>query len=416
MGTFTGANINKLNGGLGRYTDSQDRIIVLICGVTPIAGKVVHKTVIECLDITSIEALGITAASDNNNSELVHYHLDEMFRLCPGFTYYLLPVVKTTSIAALVADDDIKAAVRGVAGRNVIGIAGIASATIDVINTDALALQAWVNAFATEKILIDGVLLEGKAKAANADFHNAGVDIFDMRSLAAPNITIVDMQDPAQAALNAAYATHGAVGTVLGSVAVRKVHEDLGSVDIESKPSAKKGNESFSIADSTLGKWTSAALSDGTLFSALSSAQQTSLSNKGYIYVGKFEQYDGWYLSGCPTAVEAGSDYAFFNFNCIWNKAARIIRTTLIPLVRSKVPKELDGTIKTTWVSSTQQKVIDKLTVNMVNAGNADAVDVYINPNQNVNAQTPMAVKAQVQVGDIVHEFDVDLGLTSKIS
>jgi len=32
-----------------------------------------------------------------------------------------------------------------------------------------------------------------------------------------------------------------------------------------------------------------------------------------------------------------------------------------------------------------------------------------------VNESTPMAIKAQVQVGDIVHEFDVDLGLTSKI-
>jgi len=324
--------------------------------------------------------------------------------------------VKTTTIAALVADDDVKAAIRGVAGRNVIGIAGIASSTVDVINTDALALQAWVNAFATEKILIDGVFLEGKAKAANADFHNTGTDLFDLRTLAAPNISVVDMHDPAQASLNVAYATHGAVGTVLGSVAVRKVHEDLGSVNIENKPSAKKGNEAFSIADATLGKWTSAALSDGTLFSALSGAQQTSLSNKGYIYVGKFEQYDGWYLSGCPTAVEATSDYAFFNFNCIWNKAARIIRTTLIPLVRSKVPKETDGTIKTTWISGTQQKVVDKLTASMVNIGNADAVDVYINPTQNVNAQTPMAVTAQVQVGDIVHEFNVDLGLTSKIS
>jgi hypothetical protein len=415
MGTFTGANIGKLNGGLGRSTDSQDRVIVLICGATAIADKVIYKQVIECLDITTVETLGITAASDANNAELTHYHLSEMFRLCPGFTFYLIPVVKTTTITALVADAAIKSAIRGVEGRNVIGIAGIASATVDVINTDALALQAWANDFATEKILIDGVFLEGKAKASSADFHNTGTDLYDMRSIVAPNISVVDMHDPAQSALNAAYATHGAVGTVLGSVAVRKVHEDLGSVDIETKPQARKGEEGFSIADATLGKWLSACLSDGTPFKNLTVAQQTALSNKGYIYVGKFEQYDGWYLSGCPTAVVETSDYAFFNFNCIWNKAARIIRATLIPLVRSKVPKEADGTIKTTWISGTQQKVIDKLTISMVNTGNADAVDVYINPAQNVNAQTPMAITAQVQVGDIVHEFNVDLGLTSKI-
>ncbi|MEA4981415.1 MAG: DUF2586 family protein [Paludibacter sp.] len=413
MGTFTGANINKLNGGLGRST-SNDRVMVLICGATATA-QLVAKTVYPIYDITTAESLGITAATDANNAELVHYHLSEMTRLCPGFTFYLIPVAKTTTIAALTADADIKAAIRGIAGVNVIGIAGIASATVDVINTDVLALQAWVNAFATEKLLIDGVFLEGIAKAANADAFNLLVDLFDLRTLAASNVSVVVGHDPVQAALNAAYAKHAAVGTVLGSVAVRKVHEDLGSVDIENKPSARKGEESFSLADTTLNKWLTAALSDGTPFRSLTGTQATALSEKGYIFIGKFENYDGWYLSGCPTAVVDSSDYAFFNFNCIWNKAARIIRTTLIPLVRSKVPKEADGTIKTTWISSAEEKVKNAITAAMLNAGNADGFDIYINPAQNVNASTPMAIKAQVQVGDVVHEFDVDLGLTSKI-
>jgi len=413
MGTFNGTNINKLNGGLGRTSDNQDRVIVLICGATATA-SVVHYRAIECLDITSVEALGITAATDANNAELTHYHLSEMFRLCPGFTFYLLPVPKTTTINTLTAGTNITSAIRGIEGVNVIGIAGIASATIDEINTDVLALQAWVDAFAAEKLLIDGVFLEGIAAWKHGNYFD--YSLLDLRELAAPNISVVVFQDPAQTALNAAYGTRAAVGTVLGSVAVRKVHEDLGSVDIENKPSAKKGNESYSITDTTLGRWLSASLSDGTPFKNLTEAQQDDLSEKGYIYAGKFVDYDGYYLSGCPTAVEATSDYAFFNFNSIWNKAARLIRATLIPMVRSKVPKELDGKIKSTWVAATEQKLIDKLTVSMVNSGNADAVDVYINPAQTVNATTPMAVKATLQVGDIVHSFDVDLGLTSKIS
>lgn len=413
MGTFTGANINKLNGGLGRAI-AQERVIVLICGATATA-QLVEKTVYPIYDITTAESMGITAASDANNAELVYYHLSEMTRLCPGHTFYLIPVAKTTTIAALTADAVIKAAIRGIAGVNVVGIAGIASATVDLINTDVLALQAWVDAFAAEKLLIDGVFLEGIAKAASADAFNLLADLYDLRTLAAPNISVVAGHDPLQAALNAGYAKHAAVGTVLGSVAVRKVHEDLGSVDIEVKPSARKGEESFSIADTTLSRWLTAALSDGTPFRSLTGAQATALAEKGYIFVGKFENYDGWYLSGCPTAVVDSSDYAFFNFNCIWNKAARIIRNTLIPLVRSKVSKELDGTIKSTWIASAEEKVKNAVTAQLINTGNAEAFDVYINPAQNVNATTPMAVRAQVQVGDVVHEFDVDLGLTSKI-
>lgn len=413
MGTFTGANIGKLNGGLGRST-STDRVIVLICGATATA-QLVAKSVYQIFDITTAESFGISPATDANNGELTHYHLSEMTRLCPGHTFYLIPVAKTTTIAALTADADIKAAIRGIADVNVIGIAGIATATIDIINTDVLALQAWINAFSSEKLLIDGVFLEGVAKAANADAFNLLADAYDLRTLAAPNVSVVAGHDPLQAALAGAFAKHAAVGTVLGSVAVRKVHEDLGSVDIETKPSARKGEESFSVADTTLSKWLTAALSDGTPFRALTGAQATALADKGYIFVGKFENYDGWYLSGCPTAVVDSSDYAYFNFNCIWNKAARIIRNTLIPLVRSKVSKELDGTIKSTWIASAEERVKNAITAGLINAGNADAFDVYINPAQTVNATTPMAVRAKVQVGDVVHEFDVDLGLTSKI-
>ena len=412
--SFKGANINQLNGGLGRTSDNQDRVIVLICGMTPTA-NVVAKTVYPILDITSAETLGITAATDANNAELVHYHLSEMFRLCPGFTFYLLPVAKTTTVAALVADVTILGAIRGIANVNVIGIAGIASAALDVINVDVLALQGMVNAFASEKLLIDGVILEGIAKAAGSNYNNAGVDIFDLRTLAAKNISVVIGQDPTQTALNAAYSKHAAVGSVLGMIAVRRVHEDLGSVNIEVKPSNRKGEESYSLVDTIAGRWLSASLSDGTPFAKLTYAQQAALSDKGYIYVGKFADYDGYYLSGCPTAVEVTSDYAYFNFNCIWNKAARIIRNTLIPRVRSKVPKETTtGYIKSTWITDASGAVLKRLNP-MISIGNIDAADVYINPAQTVNESTPMQITAQVQVGDIVHEFDVDLGLTSKI-
>ena len=412
--SFKGANINQLNGGLGRTSDNQDRVIVLICGMTPTA-NVVAKTVYPILDITSAETLGITAATDANNAELVHYHLSEMFRLCPGFTFYLLPVAKTTTVAALVADVTILGAIRGIANVNVIGISGIASAALDVINVDVLALQGMVNAFASEKLLIDGVILEGIAKAAGSNYNNAGVDIFDLRTLAAKNISVVIGQDPTQTALNAAYSKHAAVGSVLGMIAVRRVHEDLGSVNIEVKPSNRKGEESYSLVDTIAGRWLSASLSDGTPFAKLTYAQQAALSDKGYIYVGKFADYDGYYLSGCPTAVEVTSDYAYFNFNCIWNKAARIIRNTLIPRVRSKVPKETTtGYIKSTWITDASGAVLKRLNP-MISIGNIDAADVYINPAQTVNESTPMQITAQVQVGDIVHEFDVDLGLTSKI-
>jgi hypothetical protein len=412
--SFEGVSINKLNGGLGRGNGNADRVICLIAGATA-SGTIVHKEAIELPDMTSAETLGITAATDANNSELTHYHLSEMFRLCPGFKYWIIPVAKTTTVAQLVADAAILSAIRGIKDVNVIGIAGIASAPVATIHTDVLALQGLVNALSGEHLLIDGILLEGIAGNADADFYNSGADLYDLRSLAAPNISVVIGQDPAQTALKTAYAGRAAIGTVLGSVAVRAVHEDLGSVDIETKPGTRKGEESYSLSDQVSGRWLSASLSDGTPFEKLTPAQQKNLSDKGYIYTGSFADYDGYYLSGCPTAVEKSSDYACFNFNCIWNKTARIIRRTLIPRVRSKVPTDpATGEIKSTWISDCQGLVMKRLEP-MISAGNIEAADVYINPAQTVSEDTPMLVKAQAVVGQIVHEFEVDLGLTSKI-
>jgi hypothetical protein len=51
----------------------------------------------------------------------------------------------------------------------------------------------------------------------------------------------------------------------------------------------------------------------------------------------------------------------------------------------------------------------------MVSAGNIEAADIYINPAQAVSEETPMEIKGQLVVGQIVHEFSVDLGLTNKI-
>lgn len=412
--SFNGVNVNKLNGGLNRSGGNNDRVICLVAGMTA-SGSIVHKKAIELLDITSAETLGITAASDANNGEQVYYHLSEMFRICPGFKYWLLPVDPDTTVAELVADNEFVSALRGIKDRNVIGISGIASATLDVINTDVLALQGLVNSFKEEHILIDGIILEGVAKESDADFYNNGDDLFDIRSLVGENISVVIGQDPAQAVLNAAYTKSAAVGTVLGSIAVRAVHEDLGSVDVETKPRNRKGEESFSLADQITGRWLSSALSDGTPFENLTPAQQKNLSDKGYIYAGSFEDYDGVYLSGSPTATDKSSDYAYFNYNCIWNKAARIIRRTLIPKVRSKVPTDpTTGQIRSTWISDAEGLVYKRLET-MISVGNIEEAGVYINPEQTVSEDVPMIVKAQVVVGRIVHEFDVDLGLTNKI-
>ena len=406
--SFQGAKINKLNGGLGR-TASSDRVIVLIAGMT-LAGDLAYNTKYQLLDINAVEGLGITASTDDTNGELVHYHLSEMFRLAPESTFWLIPVDKTKTVAELVADDALKAAIRGIDNVNVFGIAGLSTPVASAL-VDAVSFQSLVDSFLSEYLYIDGVFVEGVGGAVAL----AAADYDDLRTITAPNVSYVITQDPAVATLNAAYAKRAAIGTVLGSVAVRKVHEDLGSVDIEEKPRSRRGQENYSLSDESLGRWLSAALSDGTAFKSLTESEQRSLTAKGWMYVGSFANYPGFYFNGCPTAVTKDSDYAYFNFNCIWNKAARLIRQTLIPRVRSKVPTDPQtGYLKSTWVSGSESSVSAALDA-MVSAGNIEDKDVFINPAQAIGEDVPLEIKCQLVVGRIVHEFSIDLGLTNNI-
>lgn len=406
--SFKGATINRLNGGLGRNSET-DRVVCIVVGATKPADTVYNKAY-ELLDITTAEDLGITASTDDTNKELLHYNLSEMFRLAPEMNFHLIMVEATKTVADLVADDSLKAAIRGIDNVNVLGLSGISTLVANA-EVDAVTLQSLVTSFEQEYLYIDGIFVEGVGGALAL----AVADYPDLRALSAPKIHYMLGQDPAVSGLKAEYAKRAAIGTVLGSVGVRKVHEDLGSVDIEEKPRNRRGEENYSLSDSNLGYWLTAALSDGTGFETLSEAEQKSLTAKGWMYVGGFTNYSGYYLNGCPGAVSKDSDYAYFNYNSIWNKAARIIRNTLIPRIRSKVPTDTaTGYLKSTWVSGVESAVKEALR-SMVSAGNIEESDVYVNPAQAIGEDSPLKVKSKLVVGRIVHEFDVDLGLTNNL-
>lgn len=402
--SFTGATINKMDGGLSRNS-SSDRTICLLAGMT-LVGNLQYNTAYRLTDINAIEALGINESNDNLKGEQTYYHLSEMFRLAPESIFYLVPVDKASTLASLNTNAELKTAIRSIENINVIGVAGINSLATKALE-DATHVQLWVESFAKEHLYIDGVFVEGVGAE--------DISYDDLRTLNCQNVSYVIAQDPAIATLNEAYKYRASVGTVLGMVAVRKVHEDLGSVNIEEKPRNRRGEDNYSLSDANLGRWLSANLSDGTSFTSMTDAAQKDLTAKGWIYAGAFANYSGFYLNGCPTAVTKDSDYAYFNFNCIWNKAARIIRNTLIPRVRSKVPTDpTTGELKSTWVGGCESTVNANLDV-MVSAGNIEDKEIYINPAQAIGEDTPLNVKAKLVVGRIVHEFDVDLGLTNNL-
>lgn len=406
--SFEGVLINKSQNGLTKG-ESADRVCVLVIGATEVAGKLSHYKPVELLQIEDLEDLGVTEATDEAQGELLYYHASEAFRLAPESVFHLITVPKTEKVSTLAVSDELKQAIRSIAGANTIGVAGVAAD--ETLQAAVAAAQLLVDGFTDEHIYLDAILLEGVG-----GYLKESVAAFDdLRAMESPNVTVVIAQDPDVAARKEAFAGYAAVGSAMGMLAVRAVHENMGSVDVESKPRKRKGEQDYSLTDSKTGKWLNAALSNGTMFNALTGADQKKLNGLGYVYAGMFAGYGGFFFSNSHTATNAGSDYAFIERNAVWNKAARIIRETLIPRVRSKVQADPStGYIKSTTIQDWDGR-IRKALEPMVAVGNMADFDIYINPKQLAVSNAPFNVQVRMVADGVVHEFEIDLGFTNKI-
>lgn len=407
MEAFNGVIINKVNGGLVRESDTGDRVLLLICGATATDNVPNYKPT-KLNSIEALEQLGVSEETDKTNKELLYYHCSETFRLSPERELWLMTVPKAIKATELTVASDFLSAIRSVGGVNTIGIAGITADETVKSATDALQLM--VDTLRADHLYIDAVILEGLGS-----YLSSISTASDLRSFDCENVSVIIAQDKDVAKKDTAYAAHAAVGTALGMLSVRYVHENMGSVDIENHPRTAKGTPDYSMVDSKLGRWLNVAISNGTLLSSVSRAEQKTLNEKGYIFAGSFEGYTGVFFSNSHTCVPKSSDYAYIEYNAVWNKAAKLVRNTLIPRVRSQVKADPSTGYIATETISYWDSLVRKTLDEMVKADNIAGYDIYINPKQAAVSEKPFNVQVKMVANGVVHEFEVDLGFTNKI-
>ncbi len=228
---FEGVKINKINGGLGG-AENPDRVAVMVVGCGAIGETLAVNTARKLLQLSDAETLGITPERDNSESRLDYYHLSEVFRLSPDTVIHLIAVPADTKVSDLKNSADFITALRGIDGVNLIAVAGLADETaiaggnpVSAMQQAVTGSQLLVDRLAQDHIYIDAVLLEGKGGYLTP-LVNA---MEDLRAMASPNVSVIIGQDRGVAAQKAAYAGHAAVGSALGMLLVRAVHENLGS-------------------------------------------------------------------------------------------------------------------------------------------------------------------------------------------
>lgn len=393
MAQLAGVNIEKLQGGLERQALGTDNHVAAV--LTGMKSTALHTDVnndgkgIMLRSVYDAEQIGFNESFDANNNVNYYDQIVEFFRLAPDARLYLISTDDTDEITGFLnANKDIK----GYA----VDFIGVES-TNELKATDLGKHQSIIDGLASQNRLIDFAVL--------------------CISHVLPDIDLFELECPNVSVSLACEKSNGlaSIGSVLGMIAVRKVSENLGSVDIEQKPLSNRGGADYPLTNGSLGRWIDSFLPDGTSVSRMEKSQFQAIIEKGYITAASYEGYPGFFLENSYTAVEQTSDFAFIENNRVWNKAARIIRETLLPRVKSKVKKDpTTGFIASTTVSY-WQTLLEKNLNRMVVDDDISGFEVSIDHKQIVNSTQPVKVKALIVSDGIVHEFEVAVGLTNNI-
>lgn len=406
MDPFNGVSVAKVDGGLGRVNPSLDGTALLVIESSVAPSGLALGAVRRLLSVKEAEELGITAAYDDTNDLLAHYHIDEAFRINPDIYLFVLFLSDVGNYAA------INAAIRETEIVRIIGICE--NKTTGPLTDLATKVPAYqtnvVNELAEEKLRIDAILVSGEITDDTAAISTYPT----LRALESENISVIVGADKAIVDASAVL-TNSAIGTAVGALSRRNVDENLGSVDIDNKPNYAKGQNYFSLTDLGKGRFVQATLQAGQLITALGSAERKDLNDKGYIFIGHYAGFQGYYFSNSCTATVLSSDFCYIENNRVWNKAARGIRQALLPRVKSSILKDRDtGYIRTTEAIDLERLASAPLEL-MLSADEISGYEVVIDRTQILIDETPLKVAGQIVANGVVFSFEFDLGLTDKI-
>ncbi|MDC9722369.1 MAG: DUF2586 family protein [Urechidicola sp.] len=338
MATLDGVKINR--GKIGANTlaigDSFSGLIAAAVATSSLA----LGTVTTIYNIVDAENLGIDAAYDSDNDVTVFRHISEFYRMAgEGTKLYLLLVPQATTMTDICddagevfakkmlneAEGDIRQLAVSVNPTGAtVQLNGIPD---DVYNAipKAQALYDW----AADRFMPLNIVLEGY------DYGGDSATVADLRAIAgvnATNVSVVIGQDYDYAeTLNGNAQKFAEVGTALGTVAKADVNQNIGD------------NEAFNLTNAFRGIWIVAGLSNHVAIKTVKSSLQT-LEDKGFIFGVTYNGLDGvrWNNDHTCTEViidnEGNINEHTIAYGRTHDKARRVLRTALLPKVKTKQP------------------------------------------------------------------------------
>jgi hypothetical protein len=384
-GTFThgylatiglaGAFTLRVRKGLGIYANTAGLLTSTIAGT--IAGSV---TTPFSGGVASLQATW-------------YYHISEFFRIAPkGFLWLNFQAVPATySYSEIVPFQEF-------AGGEMRQLGIFVDSKALAVN-DTTLIQGVCNLLDVAKMPLS-VIYAGDIKAvANVS------TLTDLATFSNNKVSVVIGQDGAGLGHEIFHATGKSVttlGATLGAVSLAVVSENIGWV---AKFDMSNGVELDTIAFANGVNFTDASVTTTFL---------DAIDLKRYVFLRNFPNKAGSFHNDSHTAIIPSSDYAFIENNRVIDKAIRGVDEALTPSLNSPLLLNANGTLANSTVAFlTGQSTV--ITDEMVRNGEASAIGVTIDPNQNVASTSKVIIAINIVPIGVARNIVVNIGFKTSL-
>lgn len=201
------------------------------------------------------------------------------------------------------------------------------------------------------------------------------------------------------------------IGRALGDISASAVHESIGD------------GGRVNISDGT--QMEQVRLLPSTSYQNASDALIAQLDAYGYLFARKFTDVTGTFWNNDKTSVSSTSDYARIRNVRTMDKAVRLCRANIIPLLNSPVYVNSSGQLSPATIAMFKNecdKVIagefgsDTASGQMVIAGELSAGRTIINPNQNVLQNNEIQIAIELIPVGAAEGITVRIGFVAKFT
>ena len=387
----TSLTIVRQNGNVPKSQDGQDHVsgfvAYLLEADIPAAFKAEPVQAVSTID--KAEELGITADATAWSVKMLHYQLEEVFRINPSITLYVGLFSKPESMTfqeLKTVQNYAEGAIRQMAIWN-----GDTAPTADNI----VKLEAVADSLDTENAplstLYAPLVSNYKDLPNNLATSNPRVSVVIAQAGSGTGAELYKSKE------NKTKATVSAIGVALGTLSKAAVHQCIAWV--------KNFPSGISMP----------ALGDGTLVRSIDKGELEKLDTNRYLFLNNVVGVAGSYWNDSHTMDSPTSDYAAIESVRTMDKACRGIRTYLTPELGGNVYIDPDtGKLQSYTVSHLETTANIPLE-EMEKAGELSGYKAEIDAEQDVLSTSTIEVTIKnVPVG-VVRKFKVKIGFVKSL-